>query len=463
MPDFSRATSSRNRSRGGDRGATLLLRRQELQHRQAGNAAKPDIGERAPQGKDALAGAVAGDEARRAVARDPAGAIAARREDRAQQLLLAAAFEAGEPDHLALAQHDLAAERGDDLAADARERAGLGGRGAHAQILRQRRSFASHQPHEVGDAAAQAVEHQRAVAQHRHARRDVDDLEQFVADEDEGDAGGGLRVDEGAQLLAALGAERGSRLVEDDEPRVRRGRGAGYLHHLPLGDRQQIDLAVDLDRIAGKDRIQRGAGALAIDPAPARTGARGGGRFKKEILRHRQIAAQRQFLMHHAHADRLRVGGVVVVEGQRAAGEDEFAFVRAQGAAENAHQRALAGAVAADQANDLAVADVERDVAVGPRRAEGLGHALQSDQRYARGGGRGAAGDKLDVDHAVAGQRGRARGPARTGSAPGTRLYQFPLSAAHRARFRAKARARFALRQKAMIGSDHRVSVLLLG
>ena len=127
-----------------------------------------------------------------------------------EQFLLAAALEPGKADDLALRAVRCRAP----ASPRHRRRCGLDGRRRkirlRAQRPRHRSGFSAHHSHEIGDADVLrvAVPDQPAVSQHSDARRDVDDLEQFVAYEDEGDAFGRLSVDIGAQLLTALGPER---------------------------------------------------------------------------------------------------------------------------------------------------------------------------------------------------------------------------------------------------------------
>ena len=73
--------------------------------------------------------------------------------------------------------------------------------------------------------------------------------------------------------------------------------------------------------------------------------------------------------MHDADADRLRIARIVECERERLAFEAQSAGVGLRHAAENPHQRALARAVAADETQDLAARDVERNVGVGCGRS----------------------------------------------------------------------------------------------
>ncbi len=223
-----------------------------------------------------------------------------------------------------------------------------------------------------------------AVSKHRHPSRDIDDLEQLVAYEYERQAFGGLTVHVGAQLLASLGTQRGRRFVENDKSDVGRGGGAGDFHHLPLTDRQRTDLAIDLDGIARKYDVEGASGARSIYVSPSWQKRRRFRRLKEEILGDRQVVAERQLLVDDADADVLRVARIVEIERQRLAGEGEASGVRLRHAAQDAHQGALAGAIAADKAEHIAASDRERDFTIGEGRPKGFGDAIEHDQSALR-------------------------------------------------------------------------------
>ena len=249
-----------------------------------------------------------------------------------------------------------------------------------------------------------AVADERAIAQHHDRGCDVDDLMQLVADENDGDAVGRLGMDEGAQLPAALRVERGGRLVENEHAHMRRGRGARDLHHLTMADRKILDRAVDLDAIAGEDEVERCARAVPVGAAPARQRSREIGRFEKEILGDRQIAAERQLLMDDADAMRLRVAGTETSQ-PRAARQDPGARIRPDDAAEQAHQRALAGAVAAHEPEHIARRHDERDVSLASVEPKALVISCSATsgrcRRLRPGGGRSLARIRAAV-HALA-------------------------------------------------------------
>ena len=89
------------------------------------------------------------------------------------------------------------------------------------------------------------------------------------------------------------------------------------------------------------------------------------------VLRHRQVAHDREFLMHHADAG----GRASRAErnAHRLAVEPHRALVLGMHAGDDLHQRALAGAVLADQAVDFARGEGEIHVAQRRDAAERLG------------------------------------------------------------------------------------------
>ena len=103
----------------------------------------------------------------------------------------------------------------------------------------------------------------------------------------------------------------------------------------------------------------------------------------EDVLRHRQRRDQAQFLVDGDDAEPL---GVLRI------GRTEFGAVEHDAAAGGRHharqdleQRRLAGAVLAEQAEDLAAAHVERDVAERGHAGKMLGHALDGEQHVVCG------------------------------------------------------------------------------
>ncbi len=81
------------------------------------------------------------------------------------------------------------------------------------------------------------------------------------------------------------------------------------------------------------------------------------------------------------HADAGGNGVARAVAGERHSGKTNPAGIRADHSEQRFHQRALAGAVLAEQADDAAGFDREIDGAVGPNRAVTLDDALHVQKR----------------------------------------------------------------------------------
>ena len=92
-----------------------------------------------------------------------------------------------------------------------------------------------------------------------------------------------------------------------------------------------------------------------------------------DVLGHREHRHQHEVLVHHADAGADGVAGAV--EMGRLAVDEDLALVRPVEAGEHVHQRRLAGAVLAEQAEHLAGADGEVDGVVGDQITEALGDA----------------------------------------------------------------------------------------
>ena len=130
----------------------------------------------------------------------------------------------------------------------------------------------------------------------------LEGLAQAVGDEDERDAFAAPLPHVGAQLLGLARAERGRRLVENQQLRRRMARRPGDLHHLLLGQRQRADLGARVDRVA---REHSSSAALANShrarlPADAANDVR---QLDRKILEHPQIRAERQLLVDEAQPE----------------------------------------------------------------------------------------------------------------------------------------------------------------
>ena len=207
---------------------------------------------------------------------------------------------------------------------------------------------------------------------------------QLVADEDESKARAGALAHIAAQLPGAVEVERRRRLVEHDQAHARRRGRARDFNHLPFADRQVVDARVGVDPVSREDGVQCSPGRAAVEVAPAELRARMLRGFDEEVLRDRQRRAQRQFLMDHSDATPLSRAGVVVREGILDPVKRQASQRRRGDPAQDPHERRLAGAVAADQADDVGGGHRKVDVRRGERRSERLGDAREFDQRSRR-------------------------------------------------------------------------------
>ncbi len=99
---------------------------------------------------------------------------------------------------------------------------------------------------------------------------------------------------------------------------------------------------------------------------------------EKDILGDRQLGDDLGLLVDHADAGRVRLRRAAEAHGRPV--DEDAAAVRLEDAFEQPHQRRLAGAVLADQRQDLAGPDLEADALERLDDAEALGHALDGHQ-----------------------------------------------------------------------------------
>jgi hypothetical protein len=196
-----------------------------------------------------------------------------------------------------------------------------------------------------------------------------------VADEDDGQALGHHLAQRIEQRFAFLRRQHGRGLVEDEDARAAVQRLEDF-DALALADRKAADPGLGRDRQAEalRDVEQFGArGAAAREGLPQRFAAH------HHVVEHAEVVGQREMLVHHADAGlerRARVAG-----RQRLAEDFDAAFVGGVVAEEDGDQRGLAGAVLAEQREDLAGVQFERDRVVGDEGAEALGDAGEAKDR----------------------------------------------------------------------------------
>ncbi len=190
--------------------------------------------------------------------------------------------------------------------------------------------------------------------------------------EDDGDAGGAQFAHQLPHVLAQFDVDAGGRLVEKQDLRLVRQRLGDHQPALHAAG-QHPDLGVAL--VPQRQLLEhfldmRGIGRLAEQSA------------RKPQGRRRRLEGVGGQLLRHQPDQRARravVGNdVVTVDGDLAGG-------RIDDAADDADQRRLAGAVRAEQREDLAVADIQVDVFEG-LEAGGVGLV---EMRDGDGGGHG--------------------------------------------------------------------------
>jgi hypothetical protein len=209
-----------------------------------------------------------------------------------------------------------------------------------------------------------------------------------VGDEEDALAVGGERADGGEQRLGLGRGEGGGGLVEDEHV------GAA------VEDLQDLDALLGGHRAAGDAgaRVDREAEAIgqlrhgALGAGSVEQGAAAGLGAERDVLGDRERRDQHEMLVDHADAGGDRVARGAEVE--RAAPDPDHAARRAVEAVSQVHQGALAGAVLADDRDDLARGDRERDIIAGDARdriAEDLREPDELERRRlarVRGGGR---------------------------------------------------------------------------
>ena len=336
-------------------------------HRQHQPLGLPILGDQRHADISRLGVARAGDALRLAVDRDRAAAAAQDSEQRQQQLALALPVEAAKADDLAaihrkryVMQPVVPAQLVDLQHARPRSR----------HRLRREDVFVLAADHQldhliVGLAAlgegldVAAVPENRAIVGQFgnlvHAVGDVEDRQPLLPQH--------------LQCLIDLGnvggRQRRGRLVEDQHPRLAAER-LGDLHHLAPRERQVLHQLVGMHiRAAGTLQQFFGAAALraVIDQSelPRRIG-------DADIVRHRQVGHQRQFLEHADDAGLRRLGGRL--EARRLAQELHLAVVRLHDAGDDLDQRRFAGAVLAQDRVDAPGGTFEIHVVERPHAAD---------------------------------------------------------------------------------------------
>ena len=208
--------------------------------------------------------------------------------------------------------------------------------------------------------------------------RDREDVVQVVRDEHDGETLLGQARDELEHLLGLGDAERGGRLVEDDEPRVPHD-GAGDRDRLALAAGERGDRLPDgANRRDGETlhrlcRARLHLGLLEPLEEVVRLAA------EVHVLDDVEVVAEREVLVHDLDPE---LGGVLrPVDRNRRAVEEDLAAVGRVDPGDTLDQRRLAGAVVADERHHLACPHLEVDIGERMHRAEVLRYPAKLEQR----------------------------------------------------------------------------------
>ena len=190
-----------------------------------------------------------------------------------------------------------------------------------------------------------------AVAQADDPIGALPDLVQPVRDVDDADPQGTQLADDRQETVGLREREARGRLVHDDEPRLER-QGLGDLDHLALGDREVGDRRrrAEVDAEALEERSDHGVETCPVDqpqrPAPQRLAA------DEDVGGDVQIVEEVELLVDEGDAGGHRLGHREPRMLDTV--DDDGTGVGRHHPAQHLHQGALAGAVLADQAHDLA-------------------------------------------------------------------------------------------------------------
>src|SRR5512145_2593751 len=203
-----------------------------------------------------------------------------------------------------------------------------------------------------------------ATAHYRDGIGDIENLPEFVGDENDRLALGAERAKDAEEMIGLLRREHASRLVQDQ----RFGAAVKRL--------EDFDTLLQADRKIGDDRVWidfelivalESTERLAHFPA---AGAQGRPALDAEhdVLENAKRIDQHEMLVNHADPGGDRVMWPANVDC--AAGNADFTGVGLIVAVEDAHQRRLSGAILADDAMNRAGLHAQRNVVVGVHRPE---------------------------------------------------------------------------------------------
>ena len=220
----------------------------------------------------------------------------------------------------------------------------------------------------LGQRLRRLVDDEPPVAEHEDAVAMRERLLEAVGDEDEADALGCELVRQREEPLAFAGGERGGGLVEDEEARLL-GDRLGELDELLLAAPEAAERGARVD-VAEADAGEHATGGHVQATEADEAAAVGPVAAEEDVLGDAERAGGGELLVDEADAEVLAFAH----RGERggAAVEGDLAGRGREGAGDDVDQRRLAGAVLADEADDLARRDAEVDAVQHGHVAEAL-------------------------------------------------------------------------------------------
>ncbi len=242
-----------------------------------------------------------------------------------------------------------------------------------------------------------------AIAEHGVAVGDAKDLVELVADEEDRLALGLELFDQRVKLGDFLVRQGGGGFVHDHDAGIGRQR-AGDGDEVFAGNAKVTQPGVGVER--GFDLVQQGGGLFdhgaAVDQAE--TAARG--MAEEDVFGNGQLVKQHGFLVDRG--DACACGLLRIGKAARLAVKQDRAAVGLIDPSQDFHHSGLARAIFANQSGDLPGIELQRHAAQSAHAGEGLGHAIQRENRQRRGGQRAG---RHGVRSGISGE-GPARGMA---------------------------------------------------
>ncbi len=219
------------------------------------------------------------------------------------------------------------------------------------------------------DFRGRALGDRRAVMQDMHARRERHDGAHHMLDHDDRDVLLGVQRAQDVDDAVRLGrTQAGHHFVEQQQLRSRRERARDF-EPLAVGQGQFVRLArVLVPEIEPPQHLAR-ARISCVHVGRAQHGADRG------VFEHGEFGKRAHDLKRAREPKPADMFGRGVLDAL--AGKGDAARIRRKDAGDQIEQRRLAGAVRADDGEDRARLDIERNIVDRDKTAEALGHALE--------------------------------------------------------------------------------------